>query len=914
MKKRRSASTPSPWFHTHVHSEFSTLDAISSVETLVAKAHRMKQPAFGLTDHGNGAGWVQAYKAGKKFGIPVFLGFEGYLTVDPIVEPKKGDPTLDRYHIGMHALNLDGYKQLVKLISLTHTRPRFNRFPRFDLNDLAEFGSEDIAVLTGCYFGLVQQTLVNDGPTAARRIVEMYASLYPNTFVEIQNHNIDHSGDHGLPPGTITDDHFCNTLVEIADAVGLPVLVTQDSHYCDSKEKPAHELMKRMVYRGGDGVDEFPGDSFHLASTQWVKEHHKKKHWKRAEEGAQTLLDLHDLEIPPLDTYKPRIPTLKKDPQAWLERMTTKGLDALEAAGMLVKPRKYYDKRAKHELDIVKFLGHAGYFTLVHLVVDFCNRNEICVEARGSANGSLICYALGITSIDPLQWGLLFERFLSRDRKKPPDIDLDIEDIRRPDVLAFLDSQFGAQQIGTYQQLGARDNDDKGSILVTYNSYLRAKLGNDKFIPRFGKGIDTIRDVQLVSQDDYLGLRGLSKLKVKRAYGVHPAGMLLSTKQQKIETYVPSMLVASSNTRVTQFSGEDVEELGYTKMDILGQRTLTTMRRCQELIGRENPRDFRWIPMNDKATCKFLSKGLTETGVFQFEGYSMALGARNLKIRNTNDCVLAGALFRPACIDSGVTEAYIKRRFDPELRKNIDYPHPAFEEVLKATNGLVLFQEQVLEIMRRLGLDYEGINTFFKIVKDSGKGATERNMERIKEVEAQWADICERNDIDDPDWAWEYIEGYTKYGFNKAHSAGYGVRSYRVAYLKVHYPLEFMTALLESWAGKPKEPIYIREARRMDIRLLSADVNISGANWTLDERKRAIRRGLSSIKGIGVAAANDIADNAPYDDIEDLIEKCGTRTVSGAPLFKKTGEWSGNLLKLREAGALGSLGYGRHED
>jgi DNA polymerase-3 subunit alpha len=403
----------------------------------------------------------------------------------------------------------------------------------------------------------------------------------------------------------------------------------------------------------------------------------------------------------------------------------------------------------------------------------------------------------------------------------------------------------------------------------------------------------------------------MSKLKVKRAYGVHPAGMLLSTKQQKIETFVPSMLVASSNTRVTQFSGEDVEELGYTKMDILGQRTLTTMRRTQELIGREDPLDFKWIPANDKVTCKFLSQGRTDTGVFQFEGYSMALGARSLKIRNTYDCVLAGALFRPACIDSGVTQAYIDRRFDSELRKNIDYPHPAFEEVLKPTNGLVLFQEQVLEIMRRLGLDYEGINTFFKIVKDSGKGATARNLERIKEVEAHWADICERNGIDDPDWAWEYIEGYTKYGFNKAHSAGYGVRSYRVAYLKVHYPLEFHTALLESWAGKPKESIYIREARRLDIRLLSADVNISGANWTLDPKRQAIRRGLESIKGIGHTAAVEIEKNQPYEDIDELIELNSARTVSGAPKYLKDGEWTGNLMKLREAGALSSLGFGR---
>jgi DNA polymerase-3 subunit alpha len=330
------------------------------------------------------------------------------------------------------------------------------------------------------------------------------------------------------------------------------------------------------------------------------------------------------------------------------------------------------------------------------------------------------------------------------------------------------------------------------------------------------------------------------------------------------------------------------------------------------MIGRNDPSDFKWIPRNDKATTKYLSKGYTENGVFQFDGYSMALGARNLKIRSTMDCVLAGALFRPACIDSGVTRTYINRRHDPSQREDIKYPHPAFEEVLKETNGVVLFQEQVLAIMRKLGLDYEGINTFFKIVKDSGKGATARNLERIKEVERQWEEICERNGIDDPDWAWTYIEGYTKYGFNKAHSAGYGVRSYRCAYLKVHYPLEFHAALLETWSDRAEaEKKYIREARKWDIRLLQPDVNISDASWTLDQKKGALRRGLVSIKGIGKAAANEIASNRPYNDLDELLEANSNRTVSGKPEYEKTGAFTGNLLKLKEAGALASIGIGR---
>jgi len=264
-------------------------------------------------------------------------------------------------------------------------------------------------------------------------------------------------------------------------------------------------------------------------------------------------------------------------------------------------------------------------------------------------------------------------------------------------------------------------------------------------------------------------------------------------------------------------------------------------------------------------------------------------------------------------MESGMTDLYLERRFNKEARDDIKHPHPAFESVLKSTYGVVLFQEQVLQIMRKLGMDIAGINAFFKIIKDSGKGATGRNVKRAAEVHKTWAALCKKNGITDVEGAWKYIEGYTQYGFNKAHAAGYGIRSYRCAYLKTHYPLEFMAAVLESNAGKAKEPQYITEARRIGIRILPPDINVSGAKWTIDHKKGAIRKGLSSIKGIGDTAAIDIFENAPYDTVEELIEKTGARTCSGAPRYLKDGEWSGNLEKLKEAGALMSVGFGRSD-
>lgn len=910
---------PDKFFHTHAHGRFSSLDAMTDIRQMVEKAKRYKQPAISLTDHGNMSGTVELYKAGKAVGLPVFPGLEGYLV------ESTAEKTAQRYHVGFLSLNLDGYRGLVKLTSTSHLRENFHRFPRFDLGHLAQL-SEDrkaaagIGLLTGCYFGFAQQTLIKQGYEAAKTVVAMYARWFPNTFVEIQNHNIDHDTESGQAVTGWDDELICDSMVRIANELGLPVVATQDSHYLDMRDKAAHEVMKNMVYGGDPGQNEFPGDSFHFASGEWVEEHHKPSHWKLAQEGYGTLLDLHDLAIPALDTYTPHIPKTVSNPVRTLRRLVKEGLDRLENQGLLKRTRKRYEARMEHELETINYLHMAGYFMLWVEVVAWCRSHKVAIEARGSSNGSLVCYALGITSVDPLQWNLLFERFLSKDRKKPADIDLDIEDRKRDDLVAFLRQRFNVEQIGTFGSLGAREEDDKGSVLVSYNSYLRRRydakygkgIGIKMFNTHFGpKGLQSIAEIKQISKKDYDGIRQLARHNPSRSYGVHAAGLLLAGADQNIGDYVPTMLVASSGTTVTQFTMDDVEELGFLKLDILGQRTLAAMARCQELMGRDDINDFSWIPMDDADTCRELRLGRAETGVFQFEGYSMAKGGRALGIRNTNDCIIAGALFRPACIASGMTDLYLTRRKDPSLRKDIYYPHPAFEEVLKPTYGVVLFQEQVLEIMRRLGLDYEGINTFFKIVKDSGKGATARNQERAAEVKKTWGDICAKNGISDSEAAWHFIEGYTQYGFNKAHSTGYGIRSYRAQYLKTHYPIEYMTAILESVAGTPKEAVYKREARHVGIRMLPPDVNISGRHWTIDRDKNAIRQGLLSIRGVGETSAFSIHSNAPYTDLDDLINRNSAQAVKGGKKYRETGEWTSTLLALRDAGALVSLGIGR---
>jgi len=345
------------------------------------------------------------------------------------------------------------------------------------------------------------------------------------------------------------------------------------------------------------------------------------------------------------------------------------------------------------------------------------------------------------------------------------------------------------------------------------------------------------------------------------------------------------------------------------------------MSRTQELILEgdwdheamgmsDDPHDFSWIPLDDRRTCQFLRQGREKNGIFQFEGWAMAKGAKQLGIRNTNDCVLAQALFRPG-VNQDMTNLFIQRRKHTEMRRDIDYPHPAFEEVLKPTYGIPLYQEQGIEILRKLGMSMEGVNIFFKVVKDSGKGASERNIKRLAELKKQWAETCDKNNISDPSWAWSFLEGFFQYGFNKAHSVGYGVRAYRAAFLKVHFTLEFTAANLETVAGKPSESQHMKEARYMNISLLQPDVNISGPVWTLDRKKNSVRKGLLSIPGIGVMAAQQISENAPYSSVEDLIDRNSGHAVKGGNEFLKSGKYTSGLLALREAGALSSLGVYR---
>jgi DNA polymerase-3 subunit alpha len=717
------------------------------------------------------------------------------------------------------------------------------------------------------------------------------------------------------------------------------VMDSKDHSWLGNEVVTHNSLMKRMTYGGAD--DEFPGDSFHLASADWVAEHYPKDIWAEVEKGHELLLSLNDVKITPLDTFTPDVPSISKTPKRNLRRLVQAGFEDFLKSGQIKHSKeKTYQDRIEYELGIINGIGMAEYFLIVRDYVEWCAGENICIEARGSANGSLVCYLLGITQVDPLVWDIGFDRFLSTDRIKPPDIDMDIEDNRRQDLVQYLLKKYRAVQIGTWGKMGSRydEREDKevGSILVSWQSAKRRECeeeavrayeerqqstnrqgtkadaiawGKRLYAKRYG-WVKDIRDVEKVSGKDYAALQEISRMNsVYRSYGVHAGGILLSGTNVKIEDYIPTMLVASSDTRVSQYDMNDVEEFGLLKMDILGQATLRTMKLAQELIGADDPTYFGWIPNDDADACKILREGRTENGIFHFEGYTKAKGGREMGIRTTKDAVLASALYMPGAMESGQTAHFVRARRDPDFRREITYLHPIFERHLKDTYGAYVFQNQVMSILHDMGMDISSINVFLKVVKDSGAGARERNADRLAGLKKTFDALWKKHGIDPNarEETWEALCGFGAYGFNKAHAAGYGIRSYRCAYLKAHYPAEFMTALLQTWAGRTKEKVYIREARRLGIRLMPPDVNVSGALWTYDAKRGAIRKGLLSIAGIGAAAADTIADFQPFTSLTDMATRLPARAVSGGKDWLDNNNISGKFAALEAAGALDSI-------
>lgn len=869
-------------WNIHVHSKFSATDALPEVADLVAKAKDYNQPALALTDHGNMAGSVQLYKECRKAGILPFPGSELY------VVHSREDKKAKRHHMGVVAFTTEGYKNLVQLSTLSH-KNFFNK-PLLDHNDfgqLAEQGRlKGLAAFSGCLSGFVQQSLLKGDIYSASAYLKTYASWFDRYYVELMNHNSQWTEEWN-------DDRICNVLGELAREMGIPSVLSQDAHYVEREHQADHDALKRLIAFGPDPDDAvFNGDGFQLGSEEWFREHHEPTRYELGVEGLQDLLGAHDLSIPQLDRYAYNIPFTVEEPQ---KRLEARCLDALAQKQL----GKTYRTRLTSELEIISDTGMAGYLLLVAEVTDWCRENHVVFQARGSAAGSICCWLLGITPVDPLKWKLSFERFISRDRTKPPDVDLDVEHSRRHELIDWLASRFSISQIGnwgTFKLSGEVDEDTgeqsgSGSLRVAYFSRKR----------KTGEEIQSWEDVP---REDKQMLYRLDSLKTYKNYGVHAAGIILTTTKQEFEELVPQQYVASSKTFTSQYAMDDVEELGLVKLDVLGLKTLSVLHHCLDTLKK--PVSFDWIPLNDGKTLREIAKGDTD-GIFQLEGWTARKGVQKLKPTTIHDVIAAMALFRPATMDSGATAAYIAHK---HKTKTAPQRHELLDQITKDTQHILLYQEQVISVLRGLGMGADELTKFLKAVKASNQNIGAAG-EVIKGYEEQVHQMAEALGVSDDDWRWLWnaITGFAAYGFNRAHSTVYGLTAYYCAYLSTHEPLAFNAALLAVAAGTDKEPKYVSAARRRGIRLAKADVERSAETYRAE--RSAIRRGLTSIKGVGDKAAHAIVSVRPpagFGSITQFAELVDHRKVSGIKPFREQGDLEvGVLGKLYAAGALDSI-------
>lgn len=876
-----------PYWSLHTHSRFSVNDALPFVSQIVERASQLGYPALGLTDHGSPSGAIQLYKGCRKFGIEPLPGIELYVVPDTEYATRKSN-----MHLTVAAYSEAGYRNLMHLATLSARRYWYK--PQIDFADFAAMAEDGattgLAVATGCYSGVLPQTLMRQGPEAARKVAETLAGWFPRVYVELQNHGIDDYGNEL----DWTDDELTEALYQVANSAGLPMVIGRDSHYVHEADRPVHEAFKRLV-SFSDDPDEavFSGDGYHMTDEEGLRKYFEPKYLEAGLEGLSELAGAACLRLPELETFTLKIPDVSTtgNPQLELEEKVMAAYHVSDYSDDLVML-----DQLKAELQVIANGGMAPYILLVLLVCEFMVEKTISFSARGSACGSAVTFILGITPLDPIRFKLRFDRFLSHNRIKSPDVDLDIEHTRRDEVVAFVNAHWAVRSIGSHMKYSLTEDeeheDSKGSLRARYYTVLK-RTGVAK------------ADWMDVPEADRKMLYRLGEMKLISGYGTHATGYIVAPTEESV-AQLPLAYIASSKKLVTAYGKKDVETLGFLKLDLIGSRVQTAIRVMEELSGTS----FEDIPENDRATYRTLSSGRT-LAIFQLEGRATSRGCQQLRPKNLEDLIAAMALFRPASMGSGATKDYMDRRAG---RATAPARHQDIMEATAMTHGVLLYQESVMDVMEKLGMTGAQLESMLDAVKASNEysvGAAkviEDNLPLIATLAAKrgW----EQSDID---WLSGALAAYADYSFNRAHAAAYGVTAYRTAYFRTHHPEWFWTAELIANEDQKKVAGYTMEARRDKVKVLPPHVNHSAGSYSYDKPRNAIRRGLLAVKGCGKVGAEELAAKAPYTSLADLGQRVIAGKVSGAkwlPLGRSPEEAGGIIAALEDAGALNGLESG----
>ncbi len=875
-----------PFAHLHCHTHYSLLDGVNRIPELVQHVKASGMNSVAITDHGNLYGAIEFYNGCKKGGIKPILGYEAY-----VAPGRRSDRTSSRQkeassHLTLLAMNRTGFDNLIRLSSTAYLEGFYYK-PRID-REILEECNEGIICLSGCASSELSRLLLAEDNDEAKRLVEWYSRVFGDRFyMEIQN------------AGFKIQKDCMDLTVDLANRVGLPLVATNDAHYLRKEDAKVQDVMlcvntrttrddeKRMKMEH-DGLfvctpDEmyacFPGLDHAVARSQ-------------------EIADRVDIQLGDRKLYPVFRPPNQQTDIDYLKDLCTQRMH--ERYGDELTDAHW--KRLEYELSVIESKGYASYFLIVWDFVEFSRRNGIPCGARGSACGAIVAYLLRLGDVCPLKYDLLFERFLDPSRTEPPDIDIDFCRDRRQMVIDYTKQKYGERnvaQIGTYGTLKAKNairdvaralnvpiariNELAKMVPDTLNIKLKTAIAESADLKAAYDSDPVAREVL----DFAIAVEGLA-----RSAGTHAAGVVIA--DVPLDRVLPLQTITGKEDIITQWDGPTVEKVGLLKMDFLGLRNLTILDKAVQNVKRSNPEfDLEYVKSHlcDEATFALLQRGETK-GVFQLESGGM----RDLLTKMKPDCfadiIATSALYRPGPLEGGMVMEYVDVKHGRKPPRQV---HPVVDEVLAETYGVMVYQEQVMRILNRVG-NIE-LSKSYKCIKAISK----KSHEIISSFHQEYITGAVQNGISEQvaQELWNLIVAFAGYGFNKSHSTAYGLIAYETAYLKAHYPVEFMAALL-SCEMESTERIseHVDDARRMKIEMLGPDINRSEVDFGFSEGK--ITFGLAALKGVGANVVQAIVEernaNGPYKDIFNLTERVDPKTLT-----------KGTLETLIKAGVLDSL-------
>ena len=858
--------------HLHVHTHYSLLDGLPKIDDLLNYVKKLGMDSVAITDHGAMYGVIEFYQKAKKAGIKPIIGEEFYIAKEEM-EQKRPNIDNEKYHLILLAKNFTGYQNLVRLTTKAWLEGFYYK-PRIDEKTLKEH-SEGLICLSACLQGKIPRLVLAGKLEEAEKLALKYQEIFgkDNFYLELQHH-----------PHIPEQQKANNALILLSKKLNIPLVATNDVHYLKKDDAEAQDILM-LVNTGADPNDPerltMSSDDFSLKSPEEMMKDFEST--PDSITNTQKIVDSCNLEI---DLYKTNLPYFKvpngKTPDEYLKELCLEGLKKRNLANI-----KKAKERLEYELSVIKQTGFASYFLIVADFVNWAKNNGIVVgPGRGSASGSLVSYLLNITDIDPLKYNLLFERFLNPERAAGlPDIDLDFADARRDEVIDYVAKKYGrnnVSQIITFGTMAARQVIRDVGRALGYNYTYCDRIA--KMIPLFATLEQTINQVSEFKQIYHTDPKAKKMIDIgKKLEGVarhastHACGVVISNTP--LSDLIPLQHASQNDqTVITQYDMYGIESLGLLKMDFLGLKNLTIIEDTLKLIKKFHnvEIDISRLPLDDEKTYQLLQEGKT-TGLFQLESEGFKRYLKELKPNEFEDIIAMVALYRPGPIE--FIPEYIARKHG---KKKIKYLHPKLEPILKDTYGICIYQEQLMQIAQQLaGFTLGEADVLRKAVGKKIKSLLEEQKEKLINGMVKNG-IPQKTAIE----IWNWVLPFARYGFNKSHSAAYAMIAYETAYLKTHYPLEFMAALMNSEQKNiDKLKVLLEEARKMGIKVLPPDINESLAKFTIvrpsnkssKTDEKTIRFGLAAIKNVGHNVVEQIVEErkkrGPYSSIENFIER-----------------------------------------